>query len=64
MPHESVARAIKQLTRRAALRHPPVAHDDDAIGESQGLGLVVSHINHREIDPPMQPLQKCRATAI
>src|SRR5215831_19054847 len=48
-----LVRAI-DLARRADLRDLASAHDDDAVAERHGLGLVMGHIDRGDAEPAQQ----------
>ena len=53
---EGVRRLVEQFLRRASLHHAAVVHHDDGIGEGQRLGLIMRHIDHRQIERAVQRL--------
>ena len=57
MTDECVLRAFEQVDRRADLHDRALMHDHDLVGKSEGLGLVVGHIDHRGADLLVQFLQ-------
>lgn len=57
MTDKGVRRTLKKLHRSSNLHNFTVLHDHDLIGKGQSLGLVVSHVDHRRLDPLMQLLQ-------
>ena len=48
--HKQVGGMVKDLLRGAHLLDDAVLHDDDAVAQRHGLGLVVGHINKSGID--------------
>ena len=48
---EEVGRVVEDLLRRADLLHEAVLHDDDAVAEGHGLGLVVRDVDEGGVDP-------------
>ncbi|MCY1305228.1 hypothetical protein D9M70_550220 [compost metagenome] len=53
---ERVARALEEFGRGTDLNDLAVIHDDDLVGESERLGLVVGDIDHGEAELLVQPL--------
>ena len=54
---EGMRGLLEQFGRRAALHHAAVMHDHHRVGEGQRLGLVMRHIDHRQIELAVQRLQ-------
>ena len=52
--HEQVARRLVDLERRAALHDPARLEHDDAVGEREGLLLVVCHQDRRDAQLALQ----------
>ena len=52
--HKEIPRRVVQLERRANLFDPPVLNDDDLVGHRHGLVLIVSDIDRRRIQAPVQ----------
>ena len=50
MPDERMRRLFEELLRRADLHDFAVMHHHDRVGEREGFGLVVRHIEHRCVD--------------
>ena len=48
--HEQVGRVVEHFLRRADLLDEAVLHDDDAVAQGHGLGLVMGDIDKRGVD--------------
>ena len=65
MADEGVRGALEQIGGAADLDRPPLGQHHHAVGEGQGLGLVVRHVDQRELEflmdllelEPQQPFQ-------
>jgi hypothetical protein len=57
MAHEGVGRALEQFFRCPSLHHGAVMHDHHLVGEGQRLGLVVRHVDHGDVECPVNLLQ-------
>ena len=55
---EGMRGAFEELLRRAHLHHGAVVHDDDLVGEGERFGLVVGHVDHRDVEPAVQILER------
>ena len=51
---EEVRRVVEDLLRGADLLDEAVAHDDDAVAQGHGLGLVVGDVDEGGVDPLAQ----------
>ena len=54
---ERGGRALVDRLRGADLLHPARVHDDDAVGEAQGLLLVVGHEDGGDAQRPLELAQ-------
>ena len=54
--HEPVRRLHVDVVRRIELLDDPILHHRDAVGQRQRLDLVVGDIDHRCLEPLVQPL--------
>ena len=54
---EAVGRREINLARRADLGDGAFAHDDDAVAERHGFGLVVRHIDRGDAEHAQQPVE-------
>ena len=52
-----MARPLEELHRSACLHHGALVHDDDLVGEGQGLGLIVRDVDHRGVQTLVQLLE-------
>ena len=51
---EDVGRTMKDLQRWSVLLDLPVTHDDDHVAHRHRFHLVVSHVHHRGLEPPVE----------
>ena len=52
--HEQIGRVVKDLLGRADLLDEAILHDDDAVAQGHGLGLVMGDVDKRGVDPLAQ----------
>mgnify|MGYP007093017379 FL=1 len=52
--HEQIGRVVKDLLGRADLLDEAIFHDDDAVAQGHGLGLVMGDVDKRGVDPLAQ----------
>ena len=55
--HEARRRVLVDGPRRAELLDPALVHDRDAVGHGQRLALVVRHVDERDADLALDPLE-------